>query len=145
MRSVPAFALAALLPCILAAESRDASDAEPILAMGAYVSTDDMKSSTAFYRTLFDREPVVGLPDFVAFDVAGGWFAVVSRERYAPGAEPGTGAVPYVQSSDLEALQTRVAATGTTPPEIIEEAGIHLLKITDPNGQMIEFFSLTGL
>jgi len=49
-----------------------------------------------------------------------------------------------MQSADLEALRARIMATGANAPEIIEEPGIHLLKITDPNGQLIEFFNLTG-
>ncbi|MEM0948741.1 MAG: VOC family protein [Pseudomonadota bacterium] len=144
MRSVITLALAAILPTTLSAQPAAPSDPAPILAMGAYVPTDDMEKSEAFYRALFDQTPAIGLPDFVAFNIAGGWFAVVSRGKYAPGAEPGSGAVPYLQSSDLEALKNRIAATGATAPDIIEEPGIHLLKITDPNGQLIEFFKLTG-
>lgn len=144
MKSLLALGLVLILPATLSAAAADQPDPAPILSMGAYVPTDDMQGSEAFYRALFDRPPVIGLPHFVAFDVEGGWFAIVSRARYAPGAEPGSGAVPYLQSADLKALQARVAATGATPPEIIEEPGIHLLKITDPNGQLIEFFKLTG-
>ena len=112
--------------------------------MGAYIPTDDIDASAAFYRALFDEAPAIALSDFVAFDVAGGWFAVVSRDRYAPGAEPGSGAVPYLQASNLEELQDRISAIGGPAPEIIEEPGIHLLKITDPNGELVEFFKLTG-
>ena len=54
---------------------------EALLAMGAYVPTDDMRASETFYRALFDREPVIQRDDFVAFDIAGGWFAIVSREQ----------------------------------------------------------------
>ena len=144
MKSAITAALIAVLPAALGAETSEFSDPAPILAMGAYVPTDDIDVSVAFYRALFDETPAITLPDFVAFDVAGGWFAVVSRERYAPGAEPGSGAVPYLQASNLEELQDRVSAIGGPAPEIIEEPGIHLLKITDPNGQLVEFFKLTG-
>ena len=137
MRPFLAIALAALLPASAAADAP-----RPIVAMGAYVPTDDMERSVAFYRRLFDQSPAIELPDFVAFGVGGGWFAVVSRARYAPEARPGTGAVPYLQSEDLEALRTRLADTETSVPRIIEEPGIHILKITDPNGQLIEFFRL---
>lgn len=137
-------ALAAVLPATLAAETPEPSGAAPIMAMGVYVPTDDMEGSKAFYRTLFDSAPTIGLPDFVAFEVAGGWFAIVSRDKYAPDSTPGSGAVPYLQSADLGALQARIAATGAVAPGIIEEPGIQLLKITDPNGQLIEFFRLTG-
>ncbi|WP_170560057.1 VOC family protein [Ruegeria atlantica] len=143
MRRFTALALAAFLPTTLFAETAEPRVLAPIVAMGAYVATDDMEGSVAFYRKLFDSAPVVGLPDFVAFDVAGGWFAVVSRKKYAPGSEPGLGAVPYLQATDLEELRARATATGIAAPEIIEESGIHLLKITDPNGQLIEFFKLT--
>ena len=144
MKSEITAALIAVLPVALGADTSEASDPTPILAMGAYVPTDDIDESVAFHRALFDESPAIALPDFVAFDVAGGWFAVVSRERYAPGAEPGSGAVPYLQASDLGELQERISAIGVPAPEIIEEPGIHLLKITDPNGQLVEFFKLTG-
>lgn len=144
MKSAIIAELAVFLPVGLSAETSQVPDPAPILAMGAYVPTDDMDGSVAFYRALFDETPTIALPDFVAFDVAGGWFAVVSRDRYAPGAEPGSGAVPYLQASDLEELQDRVSAIGGPAPEIIEEPGIHLLKIKDPNGQLVEFFKLTG-
>ncbi len=89
------------------AGAETAAPAPAIMAMGAYVPTDDMEGSEAFYRALFDRAPLIALPDFVAFDIEGGWFAIVSREKYAPGAVPGTGAVPYLQSADLEAVRSR--------------------------------------
>lgn len=144
MRRFIAIALTAVLPTALVAESTEHLGTAPIMAMGAYVPTDDIEGSEAFYRALFDSEPAIGLPDFVAFGVAGGWFAIVSRDKYAPGSEAGSGAVPYLQSSDLEALQARAMVAGVAAPEIIKEPGIQLLKITDPNGQLIEFFKLTG-
>ncbi|MGC3938711.1 VOC family protein [Roseobacter sp. EG26] len=144
MRRFVTLTLAAVLPTALGAEQAKSADPAPIMAMGAYVLTDDMEGSEAFYRALFEIDPAIGLPDFVAFDVAGGWFAIASRDKYAPGSEAGSGAVPYLQSADLETLQARATAAGVTVPDIIEEPGIHLLKITDPNGQLIEFFKLTS-
>lgn len=144
MTSLFTLIFAALLPGVVNAETSVPANPDPIIAMGAYVPTDDIVVSEAFYSSLFAADPVIELPDFVAFNVAGGWFAIVSRERYAPEAEAGTGAVPYLQSNDLEALQARLVSRGGEAPDIIEEPGIRLLKITDPNGQLIEFFSLTG-
>ena len=143
MKFVPAAILAALLPSTVAADTFAPPVVEAITAMGAYVSTDDIQGSETFYRALFDSTPVIGLPDFVAFDIAGGWVAIVSRERYAPSARAGTGAVPYLQSSDLETLRARLAAHTGQAPQIMEEPGIRILKITDPNEQLIELFSLT--
>jgi hypothetical protein len=145
MRRYLALALTTFLPATLAAETSAPISPEPIIATGAHVPTDDMEGSEIFHRALFDSAPAIALPDFVAFNLAGGWFAIVSRARYAHGSKPGSGAVPYLQSADLEALRARVAATGATAPEIIEEPGIQLLKITDPNGQLIEFFQTDRL
>ncbi|MEM6466752.1 MAG: hypothetical protein AAF679_09640 [Pseudomonadota bacterium] len=135
---------AALSVFLAGAGASAAQDSQALLAMGVYVPTDEIALSVQFYRTLFDRAPVIELPDFVAFDISGGWFAIVSRAKYAPGSVPGTGAVPYMQSGDLAALQGRAKKAGVSAPQIIEEPGIRLLKIADPNGQLIEFFSLVG-
>ena len=116
-----------------------------LIQMGAYVASDNMATSEAFYKTLFDRDPIIKLDNFIAFDVAGGIFAIAKREVYAPGSVPGTGAARYIHSTDLTAVQARIEkATGKDAPEIIVEPGIHLLKVTDPDGQLVEFFSLTG-
>lgn len=144
MRRLIALILASVLPTALAAAPAEQPKTAPVIAVGVYVPTDDIAASEAFYSALFESDPAIDLPDFVAFGVAGGWFAVVSREKYAPGSQAGSGAVPYLQSTDLAALQARATAAGATAPEIIEEPGIQLLKITDPNGQLIEFFKLSG-
>jgi hypothetical protein len=74
--------------------AQGAPNKDTIIAMGAYVPTDDMKVSENFYRILFNRDPVIQLDNFIAFDIAGGWFAIVSRTKYAPASKPGTGSVP---------------------------------------------------
>ncbi|MEM9249216.1 MAG: hypothetical protein AAGB05_11035 [Pseudomonadota bacterium] len=144
MQKILALALSGLMFGPASAQADAAPTDTAILAMGAYVPTDDIATSQAFYRVLFDRAPTIQLDDFVAFDTAGGWFAIVSRPKYAPNTVPGTGSVPYLQSAALEDLQARVAQTGRAVPAIIKEPGIHVLKITDPNGQLIEFFRLMG-
>ncbi|MES0862774.1 hypothetical protein ABLN87_10490 [Ruegeria sp. SCPT10] len=126
---------------MLCADGSAAQDTA-LLAMGAYVPSDDMQESETFYRTLFARDPMIQLEGFVAFDISGGWFAIVSRNKYAPDAQAGTGAIPYIRSGNLSMLRTRIQNTGAEAPEIIEDPGIHLLKITDPNGQLVEFFQL---
>ena len=134
-----------LLALTVGAVAPSAAQADPLVAMGAYVASDDMDRSEAFYRALFDRQPVIRLDDFIAFDVSGGWFAIVSRERYAAGSVPGNGAVPYIQSGDLEMIRERYgAASDGEAPDIIEEPGISILKVYDPEGQLVEFFTLTG-
>ena len=132
--------LATLSPVTLANEG-----SKDLAQMGAYVATDNMAKSEAFYKALLGLEPVIKLDNFIAFEVAGGLFAVAKRSVYAPSSSPGMGAVPYIHSTDLKKVQARIKkATGEDAPEIIAEPGIQILKVVDPNGQLIEFFSLTG-
>ena len=127
------------------AKAQTSGTAEAVLKMGVYVSSDDMDRSRAFYQALFARKPAIQLDDFIAFDFAGCWFAIVSRDRYAPGSVPGSGAVPYIQTDDLLEIRQRASvALGGSAPDIIDEPGIQLLKLKDTDGQLIEFFSLTG-
>jgi hypothetical protein len=135
--------LAFFTPLIAAAQTAPSDDA--LVRMGAYVVSDDLAASQSFYRALLARDPSIALEYFIAFDVAGGWFALASRERYAPGSEAGSGAVPYIEAQDLERIRTRFTDfTGRPAPAIIVEPGISLLKLTDPDGQLVEFFQLTG-
>lgn len=69
------------------------------LALAALISvaTGDIDASVAFYGAVFAGAPVLSLPNFVAFDVAGGWFSVVSRDRYAPDAQTRWRAVLYLR------------------------------------------------
>ena len=130
-----------LLPVAVVADEQSSA----LAAMGAYVTTDDMAGSETFYRILLASTPVIQLPDFVAFNVEGGWFAIVSRHRYAPNAQAGSGAVPYLQANDLGEIRDRFeSATGSDAPKILREPGIHILKLTDPNGKLIEFFHFPG-
>lgn len=63
--------------------------------------------------------------------------------RYAADAIPGSGAVPYIQVLDLEELRKRaVGLPEADVTDIIVEPGISLLKIIDPDGQLIEFYAL---
>lgn len=118
---------------------------DDLIQMGAYVATDDIERSESFYTALFGRAPIIKLEHFIAFEVAGGIFAIADRQVYAAKSVSGSGSVPYIHSTDLAAVRNRIeAATGTDAPEIISEPGIKLVKVTDPDGQLVEFFTLAG-
>ena len=119
--------------------------ADEFRSMGVYVAVTDVGRSTAFYEGLFARKPTIVLDDFIGFTIGGGLFAVVSRERYHTGSSPGSGSVPYIAVDGLDIMRSRAATgTGEPKPDIITEPGIRLLKLLDPDGQIIEFYSLTG-
>ena len=47
----------------------------------------DPAASTAFYRSLFDREPVEASPNFAAFDLDGFTLALWARDKVEPAAD----------------------------------------------------------
>lgn len=145
MKQLYFFAAILVLNMATITHAQDKAAENALIAMGSYVASDDIARSEAFYRILFDQNPIIRLEDFVAFDVADGWFAIVSRTKYAPESQPGRGAVPYIQSGNLETIRQRaVRADKGVAPTIIVEPNISVLKIIDPDGQLIEFFTLTG-
>lgn len=118
-------------------------DTQEYARMGTYIAVDDVQTSAAFYERLFGYGPMIALENFVAFDVAGGTFAIASKAAYAPDAAVGSGSVPYIQVTDITALRESLQdRLDQKLPAIIDEPGIKLLKLTDPQGQLIEFFEL---
>jgi catechol 2,3-dioxygenase-like lactoylglutathione lyase family enzyme len=119
----------------------------PLERLGVYVLSSDMKRSEAFYRSVFGLSPSVQTEVFIGFDIAGGLFAVVSRQAFAPDAVLGGNAVPYIKVGDVEAAHGHVEAVA---PEALRDAGagvisegpISLFKFRDPDGNLIEYFSL---
>ena len=119
----------------------------PLERLGVYVLSSDMKRSENFYRTVFGLAPTVQTEAFIGFDVVGGLFAVVSKQTFAPDAVLGGNAIPYIKVGDAEAAHRHVK---TVAPEALQGAGagvihegpISLFKFRDPDGNMIEYFSL---
>ena len=77
--------------------------AEPINTdrFGLYVVVDDIDRASTFYEQLFGV-PEIKMPSLVGFDVAGGLYAVVSRNTYAVNAVRGDTMRAYINVSDIE-------------------------------------------
>ncbi|MEE4199224.1 VOC family protein [Erythrobacter sp.] len=138
-----------LLPLPAAAEHRSEEDARVdaphIERMGTYVVAEDLAISEDFYRRLFATEPEFASPVFVSFDVAGGQFAIASKAVFAPGASQGDNSVPYMRVNDIDAMFAHVleiAPESLVSEEVLREGPIALFKLRDPDGNMIEFYSL---
>ncbi|WP_428687542.1 VOC family protein [Roseibium sp.] len=115
--------------------------------LGVYVLADDLNRSEAFYSTLFGASPAVRTEVFAGYDVAGGLFAVVSRATFAPDAKLGGNAIPYIKVDDIEAAYQHVrtiAPDALKAPGVISEGPLSLFKFTDPDGNIIEYFSLNA-
>lgn len=143
MKNILISMLIAMVSLTLPAIAQTHNDTEVYIRMETYIAVDDVKASAAFYERLFGYAPMISLEKFVAFDVAGGTFAIAAKAEYAPNAMAGSGAVPYIQVADIDTLREVLQARlNRKLPAIIEEPGIKLFKATDPDDQLIEFIEL---
>lgn len=113
---------------------------------GLYVLVDDVGRSVAFYEALFMKAPQVRTPALVGFDIAGGLFGVVDRSSFAPQAQAGGGVRPYIRVGDINAAFVHVNALAPGRIEngrFVTEGPFSFFRFTDPDGNTIEFFSLT--
>ncbi|MBW3245807.1 VOC family protein [Epibacterium sp. DP7N7-1] len=136
------FALNAIVLCM----SAFAAIAEPVNAnrFGLYVVVDDMNRARAFYEELFGV-PEIQMPSLIGFDVAGGLYAVVSRETYAADAIHGDTMRAYISVSDIEATFAKVQAIAPNrleSAEVIVEGPFRFFKARDPNNNVLEFYSI---
>jgi catechol 2,3-dioxygenase-like lactoylglutathione lyase family enzyme len=116
-----------------------------IQRFGLYVLVAEVERSVSFYKSLFGCAPVVRTPALVGFEVAGGLFAIVSRHAFAPGIRPGGSVRPYLRVADLDAAfdhVRRLAPDAVEQDRVIEEPGFRFFRFTDPDGNVLELFSL---
>ena len=112
---------------------------------GLYVLVDDVERSVAFYAALFGKEPQVRTPALVGFDVAGGLFGIVDRSSYAKNGSPSSSVRPYMKVADLDEAFARAKALAgdrIEAPGIVTEGDFRFFRFKDPDGNMLELFSL---
>jgi len=114
--------------------------------LGLYVLSTDLTRSETFYTRLFGAAPKVRTEVFMGYDIAGGLFAVVSKQAFAPEAKLGASTIPYLKVADLDAAHRHVQAVAPDAilaPGVITEGPISLLKVADPDGNIVEYFALS--
>jgi catechol 2,3-dioxygenase-like lactoylglutathione lyase family enzyme len=112
---------------------------------GLSVAVDDLDRSAAFYEALFDAKPQVRSEGLVGFDIAGGLYALVSKHVYRLPLPPGGSVRPYVKVRDIDAVFARVKQLAPDRLEsvaVTSEGPFHFFRFSDPEGNVIEFFSL---
>lgn len=135
-------ALNAIVLCI----SAFTAIAEPVNAnrFGLYVVVDDIDRARAFYEQLFGV-PEIQMQSLIGFDVAGGLYAVVSRDTYAADAIHGDTMRAYISVVDINATFARVQAIAPNrleSPEVIVEGPFRFFKARDPDNNVLEFYSI---
>lgn len=116
--------------------------------MGVYISSNDLNHSLEFYQVVFGISPEVKTPSFLGFDISGGLFAIVDKETFAPEATYGNNAVPYIRVSNLSEVHARTKEIVFPPAqvsEIIYEDYLSLFKLTDSDGNIVEFYEINLL
>ncbi|ATQ43036.1 VOC family protein [Caulobacter mirabilis] len=138
--------LLALCSALLTPLAAQAQAAPPTTRLGVYVVADDVDKTTAFYQRLFGKAPEIRLPTFVGFDINGGLYAVISRGAFAPNAKRGETVMPYIRVDDIDAWRAHVQAVAPgslLEPHITREGPIALFKLRDPDGNLVEVYSLS--
>lgn len=125
------------------AQTPEAKD-ERFSKAGVYVVAHDVEKTSKFYESIFARAPTLKTPQFVGFDIAGGLFAVVSRQAFAPNSVRGDNAIPYIRAKDVVAEYERIkkiAPEALLGRELVHDGPLILFKMADPDGNVVEFYS----
>jgi predicted enzyme related to lactoylglutathione lyase len=121
------------------------AQASGIERFGLYVISDDLQRAGAFYLKLFQKSPQISNSSLVGFDVEGGLYAIVSRKAFALPPAQGSNVRPYIKVRDIFGEFERVrkiAPASLQSDSVVEEGPFRFFRFTDPDGNVIEFFSI---
>ena len=143
LRLLPVAIVAALGLTIAATAAR--AEAPATQRMGAYVVSEDLDRAAAFYAALFGRPPQVRTAGLVGFDVAGGFYAAISKAAYAPNATRGGNVAPYINVADIDAWFRHVQAVAPQSlitKAVVREGPFALIEVADPDGNVLELYAI---
>ena len=114
------------------------------MQFGMYVAVSDLSVSKTFYSELFSIEPDAQTDTFVGFGLAGGRFGLIKEEMYAAPLVRGNNAVLNIRVDDIESEYVRVKSLSPSlmQDEIASAGAMKLFMFKDPDGNIIEFFSI---
>jgi catechol 2,3-dioxygenase-like lactoylglutathione lyase family enzyme len=113
--------------------------------LGLYILSTDLARSSSFYTALFQTQAAIDTGIFLGFRLEGGLFAVASKSTYAPTARHGDMVVPYIMVRCIDGAYAHVAGLAGVrglDKQITTDGPIRLFKFRDPDGNLIEYFSL---
>jgi predicted enzyme related to lactoylglutathione lyase len=111
---------------------------------GLYVMASDLGKAREFYEKLFQKPPYVTNARLVGFDIAGGLYAIFAAQSSDQVLVKGNSTIPYIRVTDAEPEFARVKLLGANmiDSKVLQEGPIKLFRFADPDGNVIEFFSL---
>ena len=112
---------------------------------GLYVVAADLKRSSDFYAQLFQKAPYIRNERLVGFEIAGGLYAIFAAQAGDQKLVKGNNTIPYIRVKDVDREFERVKSLGATliDSKVLREGPIKLFRFVDPDGNVIELFSLT--
>jgi predicted enzyme related to lactoylglutathione lyase len=112
--------------------------------LGMYVIAADVNKSRQFYERLFQKPPYFVNDTFAGFDIAGGLYAVFAASAADRKIDKGNSAVPYIRVKDAELEFERIKSLNVTmlDSKVLHEGPVKLFRIADPDGNVVEFFSV---
>lgn len=118
------------------------ADGLQVERFGVYLRVGSLDRSRAFYERVLGKQPYVSNDRLVGFDVAGALLAL-----YANPAEEiarGRNVVPYirVQSADAEFTRLKSLDVQLLDERVVVEGPLKLFRFADPDGNVLELFSL---
>jgi predicted enzyme related to lactoylglutathione lyase len=115
-----------------------------IQKFGLYVMVSDLSRAKAFYEKVFAKPPYVTNEVLTGFDVAGGLFAAYLNSARDLKTTRGNSTVAYIRVRDANEELKRMQALSVPllDAKVVKEGPIELFRFTDPDGNLIEFFSL---
>lgn len=141
-----------ILPMAVAAVPLSTAHAQQshadIERFGLYIAVDDLDQAAAFYEKLFETKPQVKYTGLVGFDVAGGFYALVSKRAFNLTTERGSSVRPYIKVRDIYASFEHVKKLSHATLEseaVVVEGSFRFFRFKDPEGTVIEFFSIDAL
>ena len=138
------YLLSVLLLSVLGAGTQPKDVA--IMRFGVYVVVSDLDRARTFYEQLFQKKPYVQNEQLVGFDVAGGLFAAFSEKTETRRTVRGDNIVPYIRVRDVAGEFERVRQLGVRliDPSIVQDGPLRLFRFADPDGNVIEYFSVVA-
>ena len=117
----------------------------PIERFGIYVAVADLDRAQQFYERLFGKKPTLRNESIVTFDVMGGLYAAFAAQQLDRKLTRGDNSVPYLRVKDIDAEFARLQGMGVNVLDaaVVSEGPIKLFRFTDPDGNLLEFYSFT--
>ncbi len=107
-----------------------------------YVAVSDMSQAIAFYRQVFQGEPMQRSDPYSAFDVGGVRFGLFNSAFYSYPLVVGNNCIPNVQVTEIDAEHERIRPLASKITEVQDLGPLRLFVFADPGGNGIEFYEV---